>query len=297
MIASGSTIGFVGTGVMGASMAGHLMGAGYALRVHNRTPERAEALVAAGAVWCDTPGQVAKGADAVISIVGYPADVEQIYLAPQGLVACAAPGTILIDMTTSSPALAARIAQEASKRGVNVLDAPVSGGDIGAREARLTVMVGGEPEVFASAKALLQTMGPNVVLQGGPGAGQNTKMCNQIAIAGAMMGAVESLAFARAAGLDPSRVLESITAGSAASWSLANLVPRMIAGDMAPGFYVRHFIKDMGIALDSARQMEIELPGLSLAMSLYERLAKEGGADLGTQALIELYSQSGVAGA
>ncbi|MDP2234006.1 MAG: NAD(P)-dependent oxidoreductase [Actinomycetota bacterium] len=297
MIDSQSTIGFVGTGVMGASMAGHLMRAGYALRVHNRTPERAAALVDAGAVWCDTPGEVADGADAVITIVGYPADVEQVYLAADGLVAAASPGTVLVDMTTSSPILAARIAQEASTRGLKALDAPVSGGDIGAREARLTIMVGGDAEVFASAKSMLLTMGPNVVLQGGPGAGQHTKMCNQIAIAGAMLGAVESLAYARAAGLDPSRVLESITAGSAASWSLANLVPRMIAGDMAPGFYVRHFIKDMGIALDSAKQMELDLPGLSLAMSLYERLAEEGGADLGTQALIELYSQGGVVSA
>ncbi|MDO8986758.1 MAG: NAD(P)-dependent oxidoreductase [Coriobacteriia bacterium] len=297
MIDSRSTIGFVGTGVMGASMAGHLMRAGYALRVHNRTPARAAALMEAGAVWCDTPGEVANGADAVITIVGYPADVEEVYLAVDGLVATAAPGTVLIDMTTSSPVLAARIAQEASTRGVEALDAPVSGGDIGAREARLTIMVGGEPEVFESAKPLLQAMGPNVVLQGGPGAGQHTKMCNQIAIAGAMLGAVESLAYARAAGLDPARVLESITAGSAASWSLANLVPRMIAGDMAPGFYVRHFIKDMGIALGSARQMGLDLPGLSLADSLYRRLAEEGGADLGTQALIELYSQGRAASA
>lgn len=296
MITPGDTIGFVGTGVMGASMAGHLLAAGYSLRVHNRTPERARALVDAGAAWCDTPAGVAEGAAAVIAIVGYPADVEQVFLGEAGLVAVAEPGTILIDMTTSSPLLARRIAEAAAARGLSALDAPVSGGDIGAREARLTIMVGGDPEAFARMEGLLQVMGPNVILQGGPGAGQHTKMCNQIAIAASMIGASEALAYANAAGLDPTRVLASITAGSAASWTLANLVPRMIAGNMAPGFYVRHFIKDMGIALDSAREMGLELPGLALAESLYQRLAAEGGADLGTQALITLYGRDGQGG-
>jgi len=291
MITPGDTIGFVGTGVMGASMAGHLLAAGYRLRVHNRTRERAQALVDAGAIWCDTPAGVADGAAAVIAIVGYPADVEQVFLGDAGIVAVAAPGTILIDMTTSSPLLACRIADAAAARGLFALDAPVSGGDIGAREARLTIMVGGDPQAFAQAEALLKVMGPNVILQGGPGAGQHTKMCNQIAIAANMIGASEALAYANAAGLDPTRVLASISAGSAGSWTLENLVPRMIAGNMAPGFYVRHFIKDMRIALDSAREMELELPGLALAESLYQRLAGEGGEDLGTQALIKLYTR------
>jgi len=297
MITPGDTIGFVGTGVMGASMAGHLLAAGYRLRVHNRTRERAQALVDAGAIWCDTPAGVADGAAAVIAIVGYPADVEQVFLGDAGIVAVAAPGTILIDMTTSSPLLACRIADAAAARGLFALDAPVSGGDIGAREARLTIMVGGDPQAFAQAEALLKVMGPNVILQGGPGAGQHTKMCNQIAIAANMIGASEALAYANAAGLDPTRVLASISAGSAGSWTLENLVPRMIAGNMAPGFYVRHFIKDMRIALDSAREMELELPGLALAESLYQRLASEGGEDLGTQALITLYGQAKQGGA
>jgi len=296
MIKPGDTVGFVGTGVMGASMAGHLMRAGYRLRVHNRTRERALGLVEAGAIWCDTPAEVARGAAAVITIVGYPTDVEQVYLGATGLLGAAQPGTVLIDMTTSSPLLAVRIADAAAERGLFALDAPVSGGDIGARDARLTIMVGGQESAFSSAEDLLRVMGPNVVLQGGPGAGQHTKMCNQIAIAANMIGASESLAYARAAGLDPVRVLESISAGSAGSWTLANLVPRMIADDMAPGFYVRHFIKDMGIALDSAREMQLELPGLVLAESLYRQLAEEGGADLGTQALIRLYT-SGETGA
>lgn len=290
MQVAGSTIGFVGTGVMGASMAGHLMAAGATLRVHNRTPGRAAALVEAGAVWCDTPADTAQGADAVITIVGYPADVEQVYLGPGGLIEAAQPGTLLIDMTTSSPLLAERIASAAEKHGLSALDAPVSGGDIGAREARLTIMVGGSEPAFLEAEPILRVMGPNVVRQGGPGAGQHTKMCNQIAIAANMIGACEALAYARAAGLDPERVLESISAGAASSWTLANLVPRMIGNDMAPGFYVRHFIKDMRIALDSAEEMGLELPGLRLAHVMYQRLASQGGEDLGTQALIGLYA-------
>jgi len=292
-----ATIGFVGTGVMGASMAGHLMAAGCSLRVHNRTRERAQSLIDAGAVWCDTPALVAQGADAVITIVGYPADVEQVYLGPDGLVQAAEPGTLLIDMTTSSPVLARRIAQAAGQRGLDALDAPVSGGDIGAREARLTIMVGGSESAFAAAEPILRVMGPNVVLQGGPGAGQHTKMCNQIAIAANMIGASESLAYARAAGLDPERVLQSISAGAASSWTLSNLVPRMIANDMAPGFFVRHFIKDMRIALDSAEEMGLELPGLLLAHVMYQRLAAQGGEDLGTQALIGLYTSGSDGGA
>ncbi len=296
MIRPGDTIGFVGTGVMGASMAGHLMRAGYELRVHNRTRARADELVVAGATWCDTPAETAEGAAAVITIVGYPADVEQVYLGDGGLVGAARPGCVLIDMTTSSPVLARRIDAACVARGLFALDAPVSGGDIGAREARLTIMVGGSDEAFAKAEELLRVMGPNVVLQGGPGAGQHTKMCNQIAIASTMVGACEALAYAEAAGLEPSRVLESIGAGAAGSWTLTNLVPRMIAGDMAPGFYVRHFLKDMRIALDSAEEMGIDLPGLTLAHELYDRLSESGGADLGTQALIGLY-RSGARGA
>jgi 3-hydroxyisobutyrate dehydrogenase len=291
MIAPGATIGFVGTGVMGRSMAGHLMDAGYTLRVHNRTRAKAEPLVERGAVWCDSPGETARGASAVITMVGYPADVEQVYLGDGGLVASAAPGMLLIDMTTSSPVLAIRVAEAAATAGVHVLDAPVSGGDVGAREARLTIMVGGDAGAFEDAEPLLRVMGPNVVLQGGPGAGQHTKMSNQLAIAGCMLGVCEAMAYAEAAGLDPARVLTSIGSGSAASWSLANYTPRMLSGDFAPGFYVKHFIKDMRIALDSSRELGIDLPGLELVLALYERLAERGGAEMGTQALYLLYKE------
>jgi 3-hydroxyisobutyrate dehydrogenase len=291
MIAPGATIGFVGTGVMGRSMAGHLMDAGYGLRVHNRTRAKAEPLLERGAAWCDTPGDTAAGASAVITMVGYPADVEQVYLGSGGLIERAAPGTVLIDMTTSSPVLAARVHAAAVSAGVRALDAPVSGGDVGAREARLTIMVGGDADVFAQVEPLLRIMGPNVVLQGGAGAGQHTKMSNQLAIAGCMLGVCEALAYAEAAGLDPARVLDSIGAGSAGSWSLANYAPRMLAGDFEPGFYVKHFIKDMRIALDSARELGIDLPGLKTALALYERLAERGGAEKGTQALYLLYKE------
>jgi 3-hydroxyisobutyrate dehydrogenase len=291
VIDPGATIGFVGTGVMGRSMAGHLLTAGYTLRVHNRTREKAKDLLDRGVVWCDTPAAVVLGAVAVITMVGYPADVEQVYLGDGGLVANAAPGTLLIDMTTSSPLLAQRIADAAAAAGARALDAPVSGGDVGAREARLTIMVGGDAGAFAEAEPLLRVMGPNVVLQGGPGAGQHTKMSNQLAIAGCMLGVCEALAYAEAAGLDPRRVLDSIGAGSAGSWSLANYAPRMLDGDFAPGFYVKHFIKDMRIARDSARELGIDLPALDLALTLYERLAERGGAEQGTHALYLLYKE------
>jgi 3-hydroxyisobutyrate dehydrogenase len=285
-----TTVGFVGTGVMGVSMAGHLLDAGYRLRVFNRTPSRAQPLIERGATWAETAGQAAEGADVVITMVGYPADVEAVYFAPDGIIAGAPDGALLIDMTTSSPALAEKVASAASARGIAALDAPVSGGDIGARNATLTIMVGGDAEAFERAEQLLHVMGANVVLQGGPGAGQHTKMANQVAIAGSMLATVESLAYAQRAGLDTRRVLQSIGAGSAASWSLANLAPRILDDDFAPGFYVKHFIKDMRIALESAAEMGIVLPGLSAAKRLYDVLEKGGGANLGTQALWLLYA-------
>jgi 3-hydroxyisobutyrate dehydrogenase len=291
MVGPGSVVGFIGTGVMGASMAGHLLDAGYSLRVHNRTRAKAEGLLERGAVWCDTPGDTVEGAEAVITIVGYPADVEAVYLSPGGLVERADPSTVLVDMTTSTPSLAGRIAVAASARGVVALDAPVSGGDVGAREARLTIMVGGDPEGFARVEALLGVMGPNVILQGGPGAGQHTKMANQIAIADTIVGVCEGLAYAEAAELDPARVLDSIGAGSAGSWQLANYAPRMLAGDFAPGFYVKHFIKDMRIARDEGVALGVELPGLLLALDLFERLARSGREDSGIHALYLLYKE------
>lgn len=286
-------IGFIGTGVMGASMAGHLLAAGNDLVVYNRTRSKAEGLLSKGATWADSPGAAAEGAEVVITIVGYPRDVEETYFGRNGVLDSAGRGTVLIDMTTSRPDLAVRIAEAAAERGCTSLDAPVSGGDVGAREARLSIMVGGDRSTFEQVLPLLECMGANVVLQGGPGAGQHTKMCNQIAIASGMLGVSEALAYAAAAGLTPETVLKSIESGAAGSWSLSNLAPRMIARNFAPGFYVKHFIKDLSIALDSAEAMGLDLPGLELARSMYEKLSAAGGADMGTQGLYTLYRANG----
>ena len=282
-------IAFIGTGVMGHSMAGHLLAAGYALVVFTRTKARAKPLLERGAAWAESAGEAASRADIVISIVGYPADVEGVYLAPRGIVESAKAGALLVDMTTSTPSLAVRIAEAARARGLSALDAPVSGGDVGAREARLTIMVGGDAGAYERALPVFKVMGKTVTYMGGPGTGQHTKMANQIAIAGTMLSVVESLAYARATGLDPTRVHGAISAGSAGSWSMSNYGPRILSGDLAPGFYVKHFIKDLRIALAEAETAGIELPGLALAKRLYERLADEGGAELGTQALWRLY--------
>ena len=286
------SIAFIGTGVMGAAMAGHLMDAGFELRVHNRTRQKAEPLLERGAVWCDTPGEAARTADAVITIVGYPADVEETYLGVGGIVAGARPGTLLIDMTTSSPALAVRLERAAAESGLMALDAPVSGGDVGAKNATLTIMVGGDPAAYDRALPLFAVMGRNVALHGGPGAGQHCKMANQIAIAASMLGLAECLAYAKAAGLDPGRVIDTLSGGSAQSWSLQNYGPRVLKGDFAPGFYVKHFVKDLRIATVEAEAMGIELPGLDLAKRLYESLEAGGGSELGTQALWLLYADA-----
>ena len=285
-------IGFIGTGVMGASMAGHLLDAGHTLTVYNRTRNKAEPLVERGARWADSAGEATRGADIVITIVGFPADVEEIYFGSSGILDQTAANAVLIDMTTSRPDLAVRIAEAAAGRGSAALDAPVSGGDVGAREARLSIMVGGDKGAFDSVVPVLELMGGNIVLQGGPGAGQHTKMCNQIAIAAGMLGVCEAMAYAGRSGLDPTTVLGSIGSGAAGSWSLSSLAPRIIASNFAPGFYVKHFIKDLAIAVDSARSMGLDLPGLELAKRMYEKLAAAGGEDLGTQGLYQLYSSS-----
>lgn len=287
------SVGFIGTGVMGRSMAGHVLDAGHRLVVFNRTKAKAEDLLARGAEWRDTPGEVASDVDVVVTMVGYPADVEAVYLGEGGVVERAREGALLVDMTTSSPDLARRIAEEAAARGLRALDAPVSGGDVGARDAKLTIMVGGDENDFRDAEQLLRCMGTNVIRQGGPGAGQHTKMANQIAVASSMLGLCESLAYAEHAGLDPARVLDSIGAGAAGSWSLTNYAPRIFRGDFAPGFYVKHFIKDMRIAIDAAREMQLRLPMLDLACNLYEQLAEDGHAEDGTQALWKLYEGEG----
>lgn len=281
-------IGFIGTGVMGRGMVANLLKAGYHVNVYNRTKAKAEELVAQGAVWFDTVAELSKKSNIVITMVGYPKDVEEVYFSEGGIINNTAQGTYLIDMTTSSPMLAKRIFEEAEQRSLYVLDAPVSGGDIGAREGRLSIMVGGEREVFEAMLPIFEAMGKNIVLQGSAGSGQHTKMCNQIAIASGMMGVCEAMAYAKKSGLDPITVLKSIETGAAGSWSLSNLAPRMIVGNFEPGFYVKHFIKDMKIAVDSAKEMGLELPGLELAKSLYEKLALLGEEDSGTQALYKL---------
>ena len=283
-------VGFIGIGVMGRSMARHILNAGYPLTVYTRTKERAEELLAAGAYWADSPRDVARQCDVILTIVGYPSDVEEVYLGENGLIANARENALLIDLTTSTPRLAARIFEESATRGVAALDAPVSGGDIGAREARLTIMVGGDADAFNRALPVLQTFGKHIALMGPAGAGQHTKMCNQIAIAAGMMGVCEALVYADEAGLDQSKMIETISTGAAASWSLSNYGPRIIAGNFAPGFYVKHFIKDMQIAIDAAADMGVDTPGLQLALDLYTELASEGHADEGTHALYKLYS-------
>lgn len=285
-----TTIGFVGTGVMGAAMAGHLLGAGYKLRVHNRTKAKTDPLVARGAVWCDTPGEAASGADIVITMVGYPADVEATYEGEYGVFAAAKPGAVLVDMTTSSPDLARRIATLAEKAGLHALDAPVSGGDVGARNATLTIMVGGDEAVLERVRPVLEVMGSMVTLHGPAGSGQHCKMANQIAIAASMLGLAECLAYAVGAGLDRARVIETLSGGSAQTWTLANYGPRVLSGDFAPGFYVKHFVKDLRIALAAADSMKLALPGTDLAKRLYEALAEGGGSELGTQAIWLLYA-------
>ncbi|MGI6553362.1 MAG: NAD(P)-dependent oxidoreductase [Clostridia bacterium] len=290
MITKEAAIGFVGIGVMGKSMVLNLMKAGFNnMRVYTRTKSKAEEVIARGAQWKDTVSQLAREADVVITMVGYPKDVEELYLGENGIINSGKEGAYLIDMTTSSPNLAKRIYQEAAQKGMKSLDAPVSGGDIGAREGRLSIMVGGDAEAFQAVKPLFEAMGNNIILQGGPGSGQYTKMCNQITIASNMIGVCEALAYGVKAGLDPRQMLKSIETGAAASWSLSNLVPRMLAEDYSPGFYVKHFIKDMNIALESAQEMGLQTPGLELAKSLYDKLAQMGEENSGTQALYKLY--------
>lgn len=286
---SQTTVGFIGLGVMGRSMAQHLLDVGYALIVHTRTRSKAEPLLEAGAKWAESPAELAPQCDVIITIVGFPEDVEAVYLGADGLIAQARPGSVLIDMTTSSPLLAERLGREAGERELEFLDAPVSGGDIGAREARLSIMAGGSEQGFERVRPLFEIMGKNIHRQGPAGAGQHTKMANQIAVAGTMLGTCEALAYAQFAGLDPEQVLQSIGGGAAASWSLNHLGPRIIQEDFAPGFYVKHFIKDMRLAINAARETGCATPALDLTLAMYEQLAKEGHADDGTQVLARLY--------
>ncbi len=283
-------IAFIGTGVMGRSMAGHLRAAGHELHVFNRTKEKAKALVDAGAVWHDSAGDAAAHADVVITMLGFPHDVEESYLGKGGIVEKARAGALLIDMTTSSPVLARRVSAAAAGQGLASLDAPVSGGDIGAREARLVIMVGGEAAAFERAQPVFSVIGKNIALQGPSGAGQHCKMANQIACAVGMVSWVEALAYAKRAGLDPARVHGSISGGAAGSWAMTNLGPRALGGDFAPGFYVKHIRKDIGIAVAAADEMGLALPGLACARTLYDLVAEKGWDEFGTQVLYRLYT-------
>jgi len=282
-------IGWIGTGVMGRSMASHLLAAGHRLTVYSRTRARAESLLAAGAEWADSPRDLAAACDAVCTMVALPSDVEAVYLGESGVLAGHATPRLLVDFTTSSPALARRIAEAAAERGAAALDAPVSGGDVGARNATLSIMCGGTDAAFVAAKPLLDRLGKTIVHQGPAGAGQHTKMVNQLLIAGTMLGLAEALAYARRSGLDPARVLESVGGGAAASWSLANLAPRVLKGDFAPGFFIEHFVKDLRITLDEARSMGLELPTAAAAERTYAALAEAGHGRSGTQAVVHAY--------
>lgn len=285
-------IGFIGTGVMGKSMAGHLMNNGLNVHVFTRTAEKAAQLIDNGAVWHDSIASLAQTCDVIFTIVGYPHDVEDIYLADHGILAHAKPNTYVVDMTTSSPELAQAIYSKAKSRSIHALDAPVTGGDVGARNATLSIMIGGEEQHFSEIKHLLLMMGSKAIWQGEAGSGQHTKLTNQVAIAGTMLSIVEAISYAKAAGLNPERVLESISSGAAASFSMSQLAPRILREDFEPGFYVKHYLKDLRLALAFSRQSNVKLPGTELVEKLYTKLEALQYTDSGTQVLYELYRKN-----
>jgi 3-hydroxyisobutyrate dehydrogenase len=280
-----TTIGWIGTGLMGGPMASHLVDAGYRVAVHTRTRAKADPLVARGAQWADHPAALADACGVVVSMVGLPSEVEAIFLGPEGALGRARPGQIFVDMSTNRPSLSRRLAETAASRGAFAIDAPVSGGQAGAKAATLSIMVGGDDAAVAAADPLFRVLGKTIVHQGGPGAGQHTKLVNQTLIAGAMVGVCEGLLYARAAGLDMQRVLASVEKGAAGSWSLTHYAPRVLAGDFEPGFLVDHFLKDMAITLDEARRMGLSLPGLALVEQLYVATQAQGFGAKGVQAL------------
>jgi 3-hydroxyisobutyrate dehydrogenase len=279
-------IGWIGTGVMGRSMCGHLIDRGFSATVFSRTKSKAEGLLSKGAKWADSPKAVAQQSDVVFSIVGFPADVREIMLGPGGALAGSKAGTILVDMTTSDPSLAVEIAEKAQAQGAHSVDAPVSGGDVGAKEARLSIMIGGQRDVVESLQPCWEAMGKTIVYQGPPGAGQHTKMVNQILIATGMIGVCEALLYGYKAGLSLETVMQSVSSGAAGSWSLSNYGPRMMANNFDPGFFVEHFIKDMGIALEESKRMGLAMPGLALAHQLYVALKAQGHGRDGTHSLM-----------
>ncbi|SMC46729.1 3-hydroxyisobutyrate dehydrogenase [Desulfocicer vacuolatum DSM 3385] len=286
-----SVVGFIGIGVMGNHMARHILKAGYTLYIHSRTRSKTRPLCREGAVWQESVAQLAKQCPVIITMVGYPTDVESIYMGPEGILENAQSGTVTMDMTTSRPDLAADLYEKGQKKGIHCLDAPVTGGDIGAENATLSIMVGGKRDHFKKVLPILKLMGKNIHHQGPASSGQHTKMANQIAIAAGMVAMCEALSYAKKTGLSPEKVIENIGQGAAGSWSLNNLAPRIIKHDFSPGFYVKHFIKDMGIALESARALGLKTPGLELAADLYAQLAAQGCENEGTQALYKLFQK------
>jgi 3-hydroxyisobutyrate dehydrogenase len=288
-------IGWIGTGVMGRWMCQHAMTAGYKATVFNRTREKAQPLLDAGAAFADTPRAVAMQSDVVFAIVGFPSDVREVFLGQDGALAGSKPGTVLVDMTTSEPSLAREIHGAAKARGVYGVDAPVSGGDVGAKNAALSIMIGGDAEAVEAVRPLFECMGKTIIHQGPPGAGQHTKMVNQILISSTMIAVCEALLYGHKCGLDLDAVFRSVSVGAAGSKALEVLGPRMMRRDFEPGFYVEHFIKDMGIALAEAEKMHLSLPGLGLAKQLYESVRALGYGRKGTQALLlALESMSGI---
>ena len=291
IVAGKTRIGWIGTGVMGSSMCGHLISAGFAATVYSRTKQKAEVLIGKGAMWAGSPKEVAQNSDVIFSIVGFPTDVREVMLGDNGALAGAKAGSVLVDMTTSQPSLAVEIYEAAKAKSVYSVDAPVSGGDIGARNAALSIMIGGDTNIAAALQPLWEAMGKTIVHQGGAGAGQHTKMVNQILIATGMIGVCEALLYGHKAGLDLPTVLKSVSSGAAGSWSLSNLGPRVIDNNFDPGFFVEHFIKDMGIALEESRRMGLSMPGLALAQQLYLAVKAQGFGRNGTHALMLALSQ------
>jgi len=278
-------IGWIGTGIMGRPMCGHVLSGGYRTSIYNRTKSKAEELINKGAVWCTSPEEVAKNSDIIFTILGFPEDVREVYFGKEGIFTSLKSGTVLVDMTTTEPSLSIEIYNKAKDKGVYAVDAPVSGGDVGAINAKLSIMVGGDEEIVSSISPLLKLMGHQIVYEGGPGAGQHTKVCNQITVGGVMTGICEALLYSYKAGLDPDTMIKTVCAGAASTWLMENLGPRIIDNDFKPGFFVEHFIKDLGIAIAECKRMNLDLPGLNLSMELYEKTRDLGYGKLGTQAL------------
>ena len=279
-------IGWIGTGVMGSSMSGHVLASGFRVTLHSRTKAKAQPLLDLGATWAENPRAVAAESDILFTMLGFPQDVRAVYFGETGILAGTQPGTVLVDMTTTDPALSCEIAEHATAKGLSAIDAPVSGGDVGARNAALSIMVGGDREAVQTVMPLFELLGKKIVHQGGPGTGQQAKLCNQIVIAGTMVGVCESLLYGYKAGLDLNRMLDSIRGGAAACWTLDHLAPRILQRNFDPGFFVEHFVKDMGLALEESKRMGLVLPGLTLVHQLYRTVHTLGHGRSGTHALI-----------